>query len=164
MHLGGALFPRTTEEVVETIEAVFSAFPSELRFGDYGHAEFYFVSGGPAFDLPYSSVESSLMIDMNVDLGLGVATWWCGPNITSELVASGKDHLGNSAWVSLTSGELRKKGEVVLDPHAGTFASPRSILPLSALKAVVEEYCLAGCGFRPEAIQWGVGTHTGELL
>lgn len=164
IHLGGILFPRATEEIDEIIETIFSAFPSKLRSGDHGHVEFFFVSGGPSFDLPFSSVESNLTIDMNVDLGLGAAIWWCGPKIGSELAASGKGNLTSSAWVSLAPYGPPDKGQVVIDPYAGSVADPRSVLSLSTLKSVAAEYCLTGTGFRPEAIQWGAGTTTGEIF
>ncbi|WP_436528559.1 Imm1 family immunity protein [Actinoplanes sp. HUAS TT8] len=92
-----------------------------------------------------------LFVSVNTATGFG-ALIWCVTDRSGKK-GGAYDHV----WISNNPNPPASDPQVVVESTAMSFHSPRSCLPIEQLRTVVEEFCVAGTGDRPEGIDWVQG-------
>jgi hypothetical protein len=70
----------------------------------------------------------------------------------------------DSVWISDNPAPAADGPRVVADPGYPLFHDPASVLPVSQVRAAVEEFCRAGTGDRPGGVAWVAGHMNGQRL
>lgn len=103
-------------------------------------------------------VGSNLRVAVNLRRDYGALVWF----VNEEFPQKGGVY--DSVWVSDNSEPLDFDPRVVSDPGYPLFHDSASILPVSRIRAAVEEFCSLGSGARPECINWVLGHVNGQRL
>ncbi|MFJ5123151.1 Imm1 family immunity protein [Kitasatospora sp. NPDC088548] len=99
-----------------------------------------------------------LHVAVNSLTGFGALIWFVSDD---HPVRGGVfDHV----WVSDNLNPPSFDPRVVSDPGEPRFHDPRSCLPISEVRAALEEFCRTGTGNRPECIYWVRGYMNGYRL
>lgn len=139
-------------EVIENLEAETDTpywSPGDdacFMFSDRRHVD------GP--DMP----DNFLRIAVNTSTGFGGLIWLVGENHPA------RGGIFDHVWVSNNPNPPDFDPRVVSDPGEPMFHDPRSALPVSEVRAAVEEFCRTGTGNRPECIHWVRGHANGYRL
>ncbi|WP_224283416.1 Imm1 family immunity protein [Streptomyces sp. LS1784] len=97
-----------------------------------------------------------LSVAANEATGFGVIAWWT--NNLPPRVGGIYDHL----WISDNPTPTEIDSQLVSDPHYPRFHDPASAIPLTQVRAVIEEFCRSATGERPESIAWVTGQLNGQ--
>lgn len=150
----------TCEETSRLISEVMDNLKSERRVGQWydpgEDAWFSFYDQAQNFhdDFP----DSCLRVAVNRSTGYG-ALIWC---VTQGSARRGGIY--DSVWISDNSAPPAFDPRVVSDPGYPLFHDSRSALPLSDVRAAVEEFCRSDTGERPRCIGWTPGHLDGKRL
>jgi Immunity protein Imm1 len=98
-----------------------------------------------------------LHVAVNSSTGFGALIWFVSDD--HPIRGGIFDHV----WVSNNLNPPNFDPRVVSDPGA-RFHDPRSCLPVSGVRAAVEEFCRMGTGNRPECICWVRGYMNGYRI
>ncbi|MCX4094583.1 Imm1 family immunity protein [Nocardia sp. alder85J] len=99
--------------------------------------------------------DNILLVSVNVRSGFGGLTWHS---------ARKPDGISEYLWLSDNPSPPEFDPRVVLDPHVPSFFDPKCTFPSERIREVLEEYCRAGTGDRPECISWVRGRISGKRL
>ncbi|MGQ4489994.1 Imm1 family immunity protein [Streptomyces sp. SAS_281] len=111
-----------------------------------------------------SAQDNILSIGIDFQSGFAGILWYCDGGIARRVSAEMGHEVACNAWVSMNPTPPHLDPGVVSDLGSPTFFDRLSVLPLSSIYPVVEEYALEGTGFRPTQVQWLKGHYTGELF
>lgn len=98
----------------------------------------------------FSDVCSFILASVDEETGYGGLIW----SATSRSPV--QDFPFNDMWVSDTQMPPEVDPRVLSDPHTPAFFHRCSVLPVSAVKDAVREFCLSSDGARPISIDWVV--------
>jgi hypothetical protein len=98
--------------------------------------------------------DNFLRVAVNGETGYGGLTW----GVTD------KHPMASGVWVSNNPNPPEFDPRVISDPGCPLFYEPRSTLPLSLVRAAVEEFCYTGTGTRPLCIGWVRSNVNGRRL
>ncbi|MGA4863687.1 Imm1 family immunity protein [Streptomyces lavendulocolor] len=101
---------------------------------------------------------SNLRVAVNQHHGYGALVWFTD----DAFPASGGVY--DSVWVSDNPEPPHFDPRVVSDPGYPIFYDPSSALPVTQIRAAVDEFCNARSGARPECLNWVAGRVNGERL
>ncbi|MEU1798272.1 Imm1 family immunity protein [Streptomyces californicus] len=129
------------------------------------HADLAFqVVWDAAADRAYAPPpDNMLSIGVNFSTGYGGIIWYCDGNLSRRVSAELGHDVAYYPWVSLNPNPPQVDPRVMSDLSCPTFFDRVSAVPLSLIRATVEEYFSAGTGFRPAKVKWAKGHYTGEL-
>ena len=65
--------------------------------------------------------------------------------------------LAGQVWVPDGGGPGPLRADVVADPHVPTFFSERSVLPISQVREVLDEFVMEDSGERAQSVSWVAG-------
>ncbi|MGW2647851.1 Imm1 family immunity protein [Streptomyces sp. NPDC001393] len=104
--------------------------------------------------------DNHLHVGVNSSTGYGGLVWYVSPKRADE---SG-DEISQWCWVSDNPTPPEFDPQVLSDPGSPLCYDPRSTLPVTQVRAALEEFCRTGTGDRPECINWVRGEINGERL
>ncbi|MER7441500.1 Imm1 family immunity protein [Micromonospora avicenniae] len=102
--------------------------------------------------------DNFLRVAVNRSTGYGGIVW----GVTESSPRTGGIY--DSVWISNNPEPPNFDPRVVSDPGVPLFHDPCSTLPISQVRAAVEEFCRTGTGDRPECIGWVPGHASGRRL
>jgi Immunity protein Imm1 len=100
-----------------------------------------------------------LAVTVNATTGYGGLTW-CRPASTAPQPTG--DEIADYVWVIDNPSPPDFDPRVVSDPGVPYFYHPRSTLPVTLIRAALEEFCHTGTGDRPECVHWVHGHANGN--
>ncbi|WP_079163269.1 Imm1 family immunity protein [Streptomyces canus] len=154
------LYLETQSDVSEYLDAVFAEGHLLKSSKDLAFQVIWDV----AADKIYAPTpDNVLSIGIDFSSGYGGLLWYCDGIISHRVSAEVGHDVANHAWVSLNPAPPDSDPKVLSDPGCPTFFDRVSVMPLSGIRPVVEEYFREGTGFRPTQVQWTKGHYTGEL-
>ncbi|MDH6554958.1 hypothetical protein M2160_009331 [Streptomyces sp. SAI-117] len=154
------VYLETQRDVNEYLDAVFSEGHRLKSSVDLA----FQVIGDVVSDKMYASPpDNVLSVGINFSSEYAGILWYCEGSISQRVSAEIGHDVANHAWVSLNPDPPELDPKVLSDPGCPTFFDRVSVLPLSSVRPVVQEYYRAGTGFRPTQVQWVKGHYTGEL-
>lgn len=154
------LYVETESEVREYLESVFT---EGHRLKSSTDLAFEVIWDVAADKLYAPTPENVLSIGIYFSSGYGGLLWYCDGVVAHRVSAEVSPDVANHAWVSLNPTPPDRDPKVLSDPGCPTFFNRVSMVPLSRIRPVVEEYFREGTGFRPRRAQWTKGHYTGEL-
>ncbi|MEV0026665.1 Imm1 family immunity protein [Streptomyces atroolivaceus] len=154
------LYLETQSEIREYLDAVFSEGD---RLKSSTNMTFQVIGDVAAHRMAISTPNNVLSIGINFRSGYGGLLWYCGGILAHSISAEVGHDVAYNAWVSLNSDPPQTDPKVLSDPSCPTFFDRISVVPLSSIRPVVEEYFREGTGFRPAQMQWVKRHYTGEL-
>lgn len=154
------LYLKTQSEVGEYLDAVFAEGD---RLKSSTDVTFQFIGDAVAHTMVTSPPDNVLSLGINFRSGYGGLLWCCEGLLAHRVSAEVGHDVAYNAWVSLNPDPPRTDPKVLSDPSCPTFFDRVSVVPLSRIRPVVEEYFREGTGFRPTRMQWVKGHYTGEL-
>ncbi|MGW8729219.1 Imm1 family immunity protein [Streptomyces sp. NPDC055808] len=83
-------------------------------------------------------------------------------NRAPEINAKTQSDMADWAWVSDNPSPVGFDPEILIDVHVPYYHDSRNALPLSNVRAALEEFCHTASGTRPECINWVKGQPSGE--
>jgi hypothetical protein len=153
---------RYAEALAERLELAQEVL-RDLELGKGGsmagnHVDLAFVIEGQGFDRHDNLPDNWLRLSLNPDSSYG-AFIWC----VNSVVANESQHSDDKfVWLSYNANPPTFDPEVVADPHLPSYFNRHSAFPTPVVITVVEEYCRAGTGRRPETIDWVHGELDGS--
>ncbi|MEV0041280.1 Imm1 family immunity protein [Streptomyces sp. NPDC050804] len=155
------LYLETSSEVREYLDTVFA---EGYRLGK-SHIDLTFqvIWDVEADKIARSAPDNVLSIGIDFSSEYGGLLWYCDGMLSHRVSAEVGHDVANHAWVSLNPTPPHSDPKVLSDPWCPTFFDRISVVPLSSIRPVVEEYFREGTGFRPAQVQWTKGHYTGEL-
>ncbi|MFI0545271.1 Imm1 family immunity protein [Streptomyces sp. WSLK1-3] len=150
----------TQSDVREYLDAVFAEGHRLKSSVDLAFQVIWDVASDKVHASPPDNV---LSIGINFSSEYAGFLWHCEGIISQRVSAEVGHDVANHAWVSLNPTPPEADPKVLSDPGCPTFFDRVSVLPLSSIRPVVEEYYQEGTGFRPAQVQWVKGHYTGEL-
>ncbi len=117
---------------------------------------------------PGSRADSSEM-PLGVDLGLLRVGANCETASGGIVWMAGTAHerrgaIAGQVWVSHGGAPGPVRADVVADPHVPTFFSERSVLPISRVRDVLDEFVMEDSGERPRSVTWVAGQLDGSRM
>ncbi|MFI1200624.1 Imm1 family immunity protein [Streptomyces sp. NPDC020883] len=146
--------------ITEVTENLKSEDPGALGISPGDLACFMFASERHTSDTFSWWPDNFLHVAVNASTGYGGLTW----NLSAERAAKAQDEMSNHVWVTDNSTPPDFDPRVVSDPGYPLFYSPSSTLPVSQIRAALEEFYRAGTGNRPECVSWVRGELNGQRL
>ncbi|MBB4963486.1 Imm1 family immunity protein [Saccharothrix violaceirubra] len=104
--------------------------------------------------------DNYLYVAVNRSTGYGGLTWMAG----GERALNGSDGISDGIWVSDNASFPDFDPRVVSDPGFPLFYDPRSTVPISQVRLVLENFCSARTGDRPDGIEWVLGELNGQRV
>jgi hypothetical protein len=104
--------------------------------------------------------DNYLKVSLNLDTGYGGLIWWVSPDRADAT----QDEDDEYVWILDNPEPPSGNPSVLSDPGFPLFFSPRSVLPMSRVRAALEEFCLVGTGARPTCVAWTKGDLNGRRL
>ncbi|MEV0513813.1 Imm1 family immunity protein [Nonomuraea sp. NPDC050405] len=101
--------------------------------------------------------DNFLQIAVNATTGYGGLIWF----VSAERAEKAGDGISEYVWVSDNPCPPDFDLRVVSDPGIPMFHDIRSTLPVSLVRAALEEFCRTGTGDRPKCINWVRGETNG---
>lgn len=150
----------TQSDVKEYLDAVFSEGRRIKSSVDSAFQVIWDVASDKMHASPPYNV---LSVGINFSSEYAGILWYCEGSISERVSAEAGHDVANHAWVSLNPSPPEWDPKVLSDPGSPAFFDRASVLPLSDIRPVVEEYCREGTGFRPTQVQWVKGHYTGEV-
>ncbi|MEU1861163.1 Imm1 family immunity protein [Streptomyces gardneri] len=117
-----------------------------FMFSDRRHTD----SDGP------EAPNNFLRIAVNSTTGFGALIWFATDGHKMS------DSIRDQVWVSNNPNPPNFDPRVVSDPGEPRFHDRRSALPVTRIRAAVEEFCRRGTGQRPMCIEWTPGDLAGR--
>ncbi|MFC7790560.1 Imm1 family immunity protein [Streptomyces cinereoruber] len=108
--------------------------------------------------------EASLTVALNHDNGYGGLVWYPDGSLAERLGEKLGQDFADATWVSYNPEPPEFDPEIVIDPWVPTLMNRMSALPVTLLKAALEEFCSTGTGERPESVEWTEGQYDGTLM
>ncbi|MFC7219303.1 Imm1 family immunity protein [Streptomyces polyrhachis] len=108
-------------------------------------------------------VESVLSVGVNSESGYGALIWWCEDASVERVAAAAGVEVAEHVWVSVNPSPPDRDPKVTSDPWCPSYFDRISALPLTEIRAAVEEYFRTGDGLRPSGIEWAKGNFNGEF-
>ncbi|MEV7783170.1 Imm1 family immunity protein [Kitasatospora sp. NPDC088351] len=147
-------YPSSQKEADRLIsEALHVISVKEIVDGEY-------VSGGMAsfcYTEPQGRFPSTyLRVSVNELSGYGALMW------SVDGQAPRKGGIYDYTWISDNPSPPEIDSQLVSDTYYGWCHDPASAVPLSRIRAAIEEYCRLGTGERPEGINWVTGEINGQ--
>jgi hypothetical protein len=102
--------------------------------------------------------DNYLRVSVNRSTGYGALIWGVVDSSPK------KGGVFDWTWISDNPDPPDTDPRVVSDPGYPLFHDPRSAIPISRVRAAVEEFCRLGTGDRPECISWVRGHLNGQRL
>lgn len=156
--------PLYLESQIEVGEYLDAVFAEGYRLGSSADLAFQVIWDVAADKASMSAPDNVLSIGIDFPSGYGGFLWYCDGSLSHRVSAEVGHDVANHAWVSLNSTPPHLDPKVLSDPSCPTFFDRISVVPLSSIRPVVEEYFREGTGFRPTQVQWTKGHYTGELF
>ncbi|MER6102538.1 Imm1 family immunity protein [Streptomyces sp. NPDC001832] len=103
-------------------------------------------------------VASNLRVALNEHTGYGALVWFADEGFPKRTA------IYESVWVSDNPQPVAADPRVVSDPGYPLFHDPASALPVTRIRAAVEEFCRERSGERPKSLDWVVGHMNGQRL
>ncbi|MFF4384596.1 Imm1 family immunity protein [Kitasatospora sp. NPDC001547] len=100
--------------------------------------------------------DNTLLVSANSTTGFGALIWYLADSHPL------KRGTGEHAWISDNPEPPSFDPRVVSDPGYPLFHDSASTLPISQIKAALEEFARTGTGARPECISWTPGNADGQ--
>ncbi|MFJ4185031.1 Imm1 family immunity protein [Kitasatospora sp. NPDC089509] len=139
--------PKTREDEDRLIRQV-------LEDLEYGQNASFILNEFKAHESLYP--DSTLTVSLNKSTGFGGAVWYVGAHYPKQ--GGVYDHV----WITDNPLPPESDPNVVSDIHVPVFMEPSSVVPLSVLQRVIEEFCRNKTGDRPTSIEWVEGLIGGE--
>ncbi|MFI0242276.1 Imm1 family immunity protein [Streptomyces sp. NPDC016845] len=108
--------------------------------------------------------DNVLSVGLDHKSGYGGILWYCDLGLVDKVIEKNGADVANSVWVSLNPKPPVTDPKVLSDPWTPYFFDRVSVLPVSVIRATIEDYFREGTGFRPTRVQWAKGHFTGELF
>jgi Immunity protein Imm1 len=105
-----------------------------------------------------SGPDNNLRLAINRETGFGGLIWFVDRSSPRQ------GEIFDYVWVSDNPEPPVEDPRVASDPWTPVYLDRRSVLPLSRIRAALEEFCRVGSGVRPESIDWVRGQMNGMRL
>ncbi|GAA2469651.1 Imm1 family immunity protein [Streptomyces mauvecolor] len=160
-------YAESAEEMREVVERFLSGFPAETVQApgfelDCETASFGFMESAPGEGASVQWPDNSLEVTVNFSNGHGGLVWYVDANRASEINEKTQSDMADWAWVSDNPEPVAFGPEILIDVHVPYYHDSRNALPVSRIRAALQEFCRAGSGARPESVHWVKGQPTGE--
>lgn len=99
-----------------------------------------------------------LRVGANCETASGGIVWMAGT------AHERRDTIARQVWVSDDGAPGPVRADVVADPHVPTFFSERSVLPISLVREVLDEFVMENSGERPRSVSWTPGQLDGSRM
>lgn len=157
LHLsfdGDEKYPSDWEETDRLIsEALHFISPKETRNGEHvvgGQASFCYTEASGRHPSTY------LFVAANELSGYGALTWCTNGRPPRQ------GGIYDYAWISDNPNPPESDSRLVSETYHPRFYDRASAIPLTQVRAAIEEYCRSGTGERPECVNWTTGEIDGR--
>ncbi|MFE1483776.1 Imm1 family immunity protein [Streptomyces griseus] len=154
------LYLKTRSEVRDYLDGIFA---DGIRLKSYTDLAFQVIRDVAVGETDGSAPDNVLSVGIDFSSGYSGFIWYCDGGLAHRVSAEFGHDIAYHPWVSMNPNPPQSDPKVLSDPSCPTFFDRVSVMPLSSIRPVVEEYFNEGTGFRPAQIQWVKGHYTGEL-
>ncbi|MEV6995620.1 Imm1 family immunity protein [Streptomyces sp. NPDC093228] len=158
VYNGGWRYAEAWDEMSQVIQEVMCGLHSEVEEGrSYSPGDdAWFSFAGERHSDENRVADNHLRLAVNHRTGYGSLVWFVNDKSPK------KGGIYDPVWVSDNPEPPDFDPRVVSDPGYPLFHDPASTLPITQVRAAVEEFCRKGTGERPECINWVPGEMNGQ--